>query len=108
MEVNHGRDAIFSDRRRAGVLGPAGLGRRHVSAAKNRAGIEGFLLTLVLDPLGILIAAVLPTKEAPTPVVQVAAKKRYPKGHPMNYKKQAAENDDDWPDVVTWNDWKTG
>jgi len=26
----------------------------------------------------------------------------------MNYKKQAAENDDDWPDVVTWNDWKTG
>jgi len=25
----------------------------------------------------------------------------------MNYKKQAAENDDR-PDAVTWNDWKTG
>ena len=80
----------------------------YVSKAKNRPAIEGFMLTLLLGLLGILIAAVLPTKEAPAPVVQVAAKKRYPKGHTMNYKKQAAEHDDDWPDVVSWNDWKTG
>ena len=80
----------------------------YVSKAKNRPAIEGFMLTLVLGLLGILIAAVLPTKEAPAPVVQVAAKKRYPKGRTMNYKKQAAENDDDRPDVATWNDWKTG
>ena len=38
------------------------------------------MLTLLLGLLGILIAAVMPTKEAPAPVVQVAAKKRYPKG----------------------------
>ena len=57
----------------------------YVSKAKNRPAIEGFVLTLVLNPLGTLIAAVLPTKEAPAPVVKVAAKKRYPKSHPMNY-----------------------
>ena len=59
----------------------------YVSKAKNRPAVERFIQTLVLGPLGILIATVPPTKEAPAPVVQVAAKKRYPKGHPMNYKK---------------------
>jgi hypothetical protein len=80
----------------------------YVSKAKNRPALEGFLLTLVLGPLGILIGTVLPTKEAPAPVVQATARKKYPKGHPMNYKNQKPGNDDDWPDVVTWNDWKTG
>ncbi len=80
---------------------------RYVSKAKNRSGAERFWLAFPLGLLGDLVAAVLPAKEPPAPLVQATPRMRYPKGHPMNYKNQKPENDDDWPDVVTGNDCKT-
>ncbi len=53
----------------------------YVSLAKHRPGIEGFLLTACLGPLGILIAALLPTVEAP--------KNGCAMGHPTSYKLRA-------------------
>jgi uncharacterized membrane protein HdeD (DUF308 family) len=54
----------------------AGLGA-YVSAAKCRPALEGFFFGVLLGPLGILVAALLPANPAP------AAVNRWPVGHPM-------------------------
>ena len=47
----------------------------YVSRQKHREAAEGFLLSLFLGPLGLILAAMLPTREPP--------RKPWAKGHPM-------------------------
>ncbi len=63
----------------------------YVSIAKGRPGFEGVILALILGPLGILVAVLMPTVErmhyAPRP------------------RREVIEEQEDLPDVVNWRDW---
>jgi hypothetical protein len=67
----------------------------YVSNAKHRPGAEGFILTLILGPLGVLIAALMPTEEPPKPERRYIADR----------KRRAEEEEEELPEVADWLNW---
>jgi hypothetical protein len=64
-----------------------GFAGAYVSTEKNRAGHEGFLLGLFLGPVGVVVAACLPTLEAAVvePPAAVEPVRIIPMGSPPVY-----------------------
>lgn len=63
----------------------------YVSRVKNRPGFEGIALGLILGPLGVLIAALLPTIE--------------PVRYSPRTRKQMIEEEEELPAILNWRDW---
>ena len=65
----------------------------YVSGVKRRAPVEGFILGLLMGPLGVVVAALLPTIEGPKP-------SRRPKTF-----REEVEEEEELPEIVNWRDW---
>ncbi len=63
----------------------------YVSNVKGRPAIEGLLFALLLGPIGVLVAALMPTVKQ----VHYAPRTR----------KRAVEEEEELPSVANWHDW---